>query len=69
MAAGIKWLQGLREIVIDPKRCPAAAREFAEYEYERGADGNVVQSFPDRDNHAIDAVRYAMNRVWRRGGT
>ena len=69
VAAGIKWLQGLREIVIDPKRCPAAAREFAEYEYERGADGNVVQSFPDRDNHAIDAVRYAMNRVWRRGGT
>lgn len=68
VAAGVKWLQGLREIVIDPVQCPAAAREFAEYEYERGADGRVVQSFPDRENHAIDAVRYAMNRVWRRGG-
>lgn len=68
VAAGVKWLQGLREIVIDPGRCPAAAREFSEYEYERAADGTVVQSYPDRDNHAIDAVRYALNRVWRRAG-
>ena len=68
VAAGVKWLQGLREIVIDPVRCPAAAREFSEYEYERAADGTVVQSYPDRDNHAIDAVRYAMNRVWQRAG-
>lgn len=68
VSAGVKWLQGLAQIVVDPQRCPAAAREFSEYEYERGADGSVVQSYPDRDNHAIDAVRYAMNRVWMRGG-
>lgn len=66
--AGIRWLQGLNAIVIDPERCPAAAREFLEYEYERDAAGRVVQSYPDRDNHSIDAVRYAMNRVWQRGG-
>ena len=66
--AGVQWLQGLLEIVMDPERGPAAAREFSEYEYERAADGTVVQSYPDRDNHAIDAVRYAMNRVWQRAG-
>ena len=66
--ASMRWLQGLREIVIDPQRCPAAAREFSEYEYERGADGEFVEAYPDRNNHAIDAVRYATNRIWLRSG-
>lgn len=66
--ASMRWLQGLREIVIDPVRCPAAAREFSQYEYERGADGGFVDAYPDRANHAIDAVRYAMNRIWMRSG-
>ena len=66
--ASMKWLQGLSEIVIDPARCPAAAREFIEYEYERDRDGHPVDTLPDRDNHAIDAVRYALNRVWLRAG-
>lgn len=68
VSAGVRWLQGLGAIVIDPARCPFAAREFAEYEYERGPGGEVVQSLPDRENHAIDAVRYAMSRVWQRAG-
>ena len=66
--ASMRWLQGLKEIVIDPQRCPAAAREFSEYEYERGADGGFVEAYPDRNNHAIDAVRYATNRIWLRCG-
>ncbi|MDR2898755.1 MAG: PBSX family phage terminase large subunit, partial [Clostridiales bacterium] len=32
---GIKWLQGLTEIVIDPKRTPLALKEFVHYEYDR----------------------------------
>ena len=36
---GIRFLQGLRKIVIDPVSCPNAAREFSEYELERDADG------------------------------
>lgn len=66
--AGVKWLQSLNEIVIDPARCPHAAREFTRYEYERDRDGTPVDQLPDRDNHAIDATRYAMNRVWLRAG-
>lgn len=64
VAASLKWLQSLTEIVIDPVRCPHAAKEFQEYEYERSRDGTLVAGYPDKDNHAIDAVRYAMNRVW-----
>ena len=31
-------------------------------------DGNPVDAFPDANNHGIDAVRYALNRVWQRKG-
>lgn len=65
---GIKWLQSLNAIVIDPERCPATCREFQNYEYERTPDGDVISSFPDVDNHSIDSVRYAMERVWKRKG-
>lgn len=64
----MKWLQSLREIVIDNKRCPETAKEFLDYEYERDKEGNVISGYPDKDNHHIDAVRYAMNRVWKRRG-
>lgn len=60
VAAGIRWLQERREIAIDPKRCPNAAREFSGYEYSPAPDGGFLSEFPDRDNHLIDALRYAM---------
>lgn len=66
--ASMRWLQALREIIIDPARCPEAAQEFAQYEYERTRDGEFVDAYPDANNHAIDAVRYALNRVWMRAG-
>lgn len=64
----MKWLQSLVKIVIDPVRCPYAAQEFVKYEYEKDKDGNPISAYPDKDNHAIDAVRYAMNPVWKRRG-
>ena len=65
---GIKWLQSLRAIVIDPVRCPDVAQEFEHYEYEKDADGNVISGYPDYNNHSIDATRYAMERVYKRKG-
>ena len=65
----MKWLAGLKEIVIDPVRCPLAAKEFTNYEYEKTKDGDVISSYPDKDNHSIDAVRYALERIWRRAGS
>ena len=56
---GIKWLQDLEQIIIDPERCPETAREFGSYELDRDKDGAFKAGFPDHDNHHIDAVRYA----------
>lgn len=61
---GMKWLQG-RTIVIDKKRTPHAAEEFVNYEYDRDRNGNFVSGYPDRNNHTIDATRYALEQVIR----
>lgn len=63
-----KWLQSLSKIVIDNKRCPVAAQEFLDYEYERDKDGNVISGYPDGNDHVIDAVRYATERIWKKRG-
>ena len=65
---GIKWLQGLRNIYIDKKRCPETYKEFTNYEYEQDKDGNFISAYPDRDNHSIDATRYALEKYWSRRG-
>ena len=55
-----EWLAGLREIVIDPVRCPLAYEEFRLKEFERDRDGTWVDEIPDGNDHSIDAVRYAV---------
>lgn len=57
---GIKFLQKLNSIIIDPVRCPNIAREFRNYEYEQDKNGNFKSQYPDKDNHSIDAMRYAI---------
>ena len=58
--SGVRWLQDLGGIEIDPDRCPNAAREFSQYEYRLDSNGNPIAELPDRDNHLIDALRYAV---------
>lgn len=65
---GMKWLQSLIKIVIDPVRCPETAKEFKKYEYELTKDGEPTSVYPDANNHSIDMTRYAMERVWKRKG-
>lgn len=58
---GIKFLsEEIEEIIIDPVRCPNAKREFLGYEIEVDKEGNPKGSYPDKNNHTIDAVRYMM---------
>jgi len=64
----MKWLQSLAKIVIDSKRCPYTADEFIKYEYERNKDDEIITGYPDKDNHHIDAVRYALEEIWSRRG-
>ncbi|RHW49711.1 PBSX family phage terminase large subunit [Bombilactobacillus bombi] len=65
---GFKWLQDLREIVIDPQKCPNAYREFVGYELERDANGNFKAGYPDGNDHTLDATRYALESLMRKGG-
>ena len=66
VAAGVRWLQERAEIVVDPARCPEAARELAGYEYSVDGDGRATNELPDRDNHLIDALRYAAEPLMER---
>lgn len=65
---GVKWLQSLTAIVIDPVRCPDTLKEFTEYEYDADKNGEPLPGYPDHDNHHIDATRYAMELVWHKPG-
>ena len=65
---GIKWLQGLRHIYIDKRKCPDTWREFTTYEYEQDRDGNFISAYPDENNHSIDAVRYALQKYANKKG-
>lgn len=60
VAYGIKFLQRLEQIIIDPVRCPNTAKEFMEYEFIREKDGTLRDDYPDKNNHAIDTARYAL---------
>ncbi|MGW7888622.1 PBSX family phage terminase large subunit [Staphylococcus xylosus] len=59
---GEQWLDDLDAIVIDPKRTPNIAREFENIDYETDKDGNIKPRLEDKDNHSIDATRYALER-------
>lgn len=59
---GIRWLQS-KHIIIDPRRTPHAFKEFTEYEYEQTRDGEFLASVPDKDNHCIDSLRYALDML------
>ena len=64
---GFKWLQN-KTIVIDPRRTPNAHEEIVSYEYDRDKDGNVVSGYPDKNDHAISALRYAYEPHFNRRG-
>lgn len=64
---GFKFLQ-TKTIVIDPKRTPNAYKEITEYEYDRDKEGNVISGYPDGDDHAISALRYAYEPLFNRRG-
>lgn len=59
VADGIKWLTKRKAIVIDRERCPLAYQEFSRYRALEDDEGNF-KGYPDKDNHTIDAVRYAV---------
>ncbi len=59
----LKWLQW-RKIICDPSRTPNTARELQKYSYEVDKrTGMILSSVPDKDNHSIDSLAYALDQV------
>lgn len=54
---GVQWLQQ-QQIVID-KRCVNTIREFQQYKWKEDKAGNALRVPVDKNNHAIDQLRYA----------
>jgi phage terminase large subunit len=54
---GIQWLKQ-QKIVIDSK-CINAQNEFSQYHWKEDAGGNALPVPVDKNNHLIDALRYA----------
>lgn len=57
---GIVYLQSFDKIIIDTK-CINAIREFTGYSYKTDRNGDILPILIDKDNHIIDAVRYALD--------
>jgi len=63
---GIMFLQGL-DIVIHP-RCVNLAREFGSYAYKIDKrTAAILPEVEDANNHLIDALRYAVEGLHRKG--
>lgn len=54
---GIQWLQQ-QTIIVDVK-CQNHKNELMKYKWREDKDGNVLPIPTDKDNHLIDALRYA----------
>jgi phage terminase large subunit len=54
---GIQWMQQ-QEIIIG-KNCVNAAREISTYHWQEDAGGNALRKPSEKNNHLIDAGRYA----------
>lgn len=55
--------ENIETIYIDPVRCPNTYREFTGYELERDRYGNFKAGYPEKNDHAIDAVRYGEDDI------
>lgn len=66
---GIAHIKGFDEIVIH-ERCSNTAREFSKYSYKVDKQTDeVLPKIVDKHNHAIDALRYAMDGTIQRRGS
>ena len=55
---GIQYLQDYR-IIVHP-RCTNYISEISSYAWDKDRDGNQTNKPEDRNNHLMDAMRYAM---------
>ena len=58
---GIKWLQ--RQTIIVDKSCIETQLELKKYKRREDKNGNALPEPVDRDNHLLDAIRYALEHI------
>ena len=58
---GIKWLQRMK-IIVDVN-CAETVGELRKYKYREDRNGNVLPQPVDKDNHLMDALRYALENI------
>jgi phage terminase large subunit len=64
---GIQFMRSFDEIVIHP-RCRDAVNEFLLYSYNVDRlTGDILPQIVDAHNHIIDAIRYALAPIIKRG--
>lgn len=61
--AGILWLQGYK-IIVDV-RCQHCKNELQTYHWQEDKYGNTLNKPVDKDNHLMDALRYATEQLQR----
>jgi phage terminase large subunit len=54
---GIQWLQ--QQTIIIDSRCVNARNEISTYHWKQDKDGNAIRQPAEKNNHLIDAMRYA----------
>lgn len=65
---GIKHLRSYKKIYIHP-RCTELIKEMRRYSYKVDRlTGDVLTTIVDKDNHLIDALRYAIEPIMRNRG-
>jgi phage terminase large subunit len=62
---GLDFLRRFKAINIDQHITPNIAREISEYRYAESKDG-IVQELPvGKNDHTLDALRYAVEPLWK----
>lgn len=62
---GIAFIKSFNEVVIHP-RCLETINEFRSYSYKVDRlSGDVLDAIVDKDNHYIDALRYALEKIMK----
>lgn len=63
---GIEYIRSFDQIIIH-KRCKNIAHEFAAYSFKVDErSGDITNKVEDKNNHGIDALRYALERSMKR---
>ncbi|MCP5016853.1 MAG: PBSX family phage terminase large subunit, partial [Ketobacter sp.] len=63
---GIQWLKG-QSIIVDSS-CVKTISEFQQYQWKKDKHNEAMRIPMDRNNHIMDALRYAYERDMKGGG-